>query len=274
MSAICQNTSLDSPIQNILTYEAFNHVKLILKQGKTKPRCRNGRIQSIAYDFLALNELIDLPDSPSSFTQNLSSYYLKFRTSDIPQKVHQEWKTIAGNGGIVAAMEMSILSHNTLAYKDLKSQIDRIESHDHFPILMKCYYWRWILEQLVVATSRPKAVTLKHGSRLNPHVNLLNPDSRNPIFSYNLSDNITIAAATTFLYIEDSETKNTWVASREHLLQLADTATQRYLTLLTSIFAEIIRDTSIPQPNLLIDVFEWGDDIINKFGNEAYKSIK
>lgn len=178
------------------------------------------------------------------------------------------------NGDILAATKMNVMSHSARNYQYFKALVDRVMTHDQYETLIKMYYWRWILEQLVVATARPKMVTKKYKSALNPHVHLLNPDHRNPIFSYNVSESITFVAGSTFFYINDAATDSHWIVSRDHLLQLADTATQRHLTFTTSIFAEILEDQSVPLPYVLLSVFSWGDDIISRFGNESYRSIK
>lgn len=162
MSAICQNTTLDYPIQNVLTYEAYNHVLEMTNNGRKRPQCRGGIVNSIAYDFLALNEIIDLPNNPSSFTQNLIPYYNEFQLSDIPSHVYDEWRDIHAKGGILAAAKMTVMSHKLRDYMYFKSLIDSVISHIHYETLIKMYYWRWILEQLVVATARPKIVTMKY----------------------------------------------------------------------------------------------------------------
>lgn len=275
MSAICQNTSLNSPLQNIILYEAFESVKDFIARGKKgRLRCRNGRVSSSAYDLLALNEFITLPELPSSFTQNLSSYYRDIPFEMISPHVLAEWTEVLSRGSILASSKIAVLSHNQLPFQQIKEQIDTLSHHENYHELMQIFYWKWILEQLVVATARPKSVTQKYGSALNPHVLLNNPGHRNPLFSYTLGNNIYLIASATFLYIESYNSHLTWLVSREHLLQFADTATQLYLTLLTSMFGQVCQDHSIPTPQLLLDIWGWGDQLLTRFGNNGYKSLK
>lgn len=102
----------------------------------------------------------------------------------------------------------------------------------------------------------------------------MNPESRNSIFLQKLGSELAFYASLSFLYVDDYSKNTRWLVSKEHLLQLSDTANQRYTTLFTSIVADIYDDESVPNPGLLGQVFNWEDAIVEKFENVAYASIK
>lgn len=126
----------------------------------------------------------------------------------------------------------------------------------------------------MIASCRPQKINSEYGEELNPHVKLLNPGSRNSIFYSSIGEDLHFYCSSSFLYIKDSLQDKRWLVSREHLLQLSDTANQRYTILFTSIVAELYMDESVPQCETLLSVFDWGDSLISEFGNKGYGSTK
>lgn len=270
MSAICQNTSLNSPLNNNLLLEALDG-----KLKGTSPR--NNRIRAYQYYLGELHNFVDLTKVDSHFTQNLSYLYKELESPDLLPEAEAQWKIIHQQSLILGAAKMSVVEPNQPGkeqYMLHQDKLSLIQTHPHYPALMSSFKWKWFLENLVVGTCRPSEVSKKYGVELNPFLTLLNPWNRNPVFKAMLGDHLIFYATSCTLCVRDTKRNATWLVSREHLLQLSDTATQRYSTLYTAIVAEIYEDSSVPSFELLTRVFDWGDEILAWNGNDGYKAIK
>lgn len=102
----------------------------------------------------------------------------------------------------------------------------------------------------------------------------LNPDSNNPLFAYDVKDEYQFVVSNRSLYIRSRKSNCQWLTSREHLLQLSDAAIKRHMVLFTAIMGDLYEDESVPRPSLLLSVLEWGDELLQRYGNDGYKSIK
>lgn len=266
MSSLCQNTSLDSPLINCILQEAID-------TWKSGSRPRNNRIKAIIYDLNSVSHFTSIKEDASNFVQYFSGLLSTLEDNPIQEAV-DEWTSIFDAACPIITAKTKILVENFSSFQQIKEKCSQIRNHPCFPALMSHYSFRWVYENLTVATSRPKNVTQKYQKSLNPHLTLLNPGDRNPVFYFNFRNTLEFYATSSFLIINDAESQSQWCVSRDYLLQLLDCATQRYTTLITSMYAEIIKDVSIPKPQDLLWYFEWGDDILDNYGNEGYKSLK
>ncbi|AJG39120.1 RNA-dependent RNA polymerase [Sanxia Water Strider Virus 5] len=64
-----------------------------------------------------------------------------------------------------------------------------------------------------------------------------------------------------------------YISSRNHLLMLSDVISQRLLCYISCIWAQNLNKTNYPTPETLTRVFEYGDNLLEKFGNSGYKSM-
>ncbi|UHK03262.1 MAG: RNA-dependent RNA polymerase [Hangzhou scotinophara lurida lispivirus 1] len=62
--------------------------------------------------------------------------------------------------------------------------------------------------------------------------------------------------------------------SYDQLLLIVDTVSSRFLTLLFILLHPKDQSVNLPSKDLLQDFYKWGDDIINKYGNEGYNVVK
>lgn len=109
---------------------------------------------------------------------------------------------------------------------------------------------------------------------LNPILKTHYQDTQNPLFSLTMNTHMRFIVGTTSFYVNGFATKSEWLTSRDHLLQLNDSATQRYMILMSSMIAESLEDTSVPPSDTLLELYSWGDVILYEFGNGGYNSVK
>lgn len=65
-----------------------------------------------------------------------------------------------------------------------------------------------------------------------------------------------------------------WLGTRDHYLMLHDCVVQRWVCCYSVCLASYLKQTNYPSLEVLLKVFQWGDTLINIFGNDGYAAIK
>lgn len=123
MSAICQNTLLNSPLNNALLLEGNNCVQMNLTP-------RNNCIKAFTYYIKELKKFVDLEITDSNFTQNFNSISSK----------------------LINVNYLKETEDNFEHHRDLLIQITK---HPYYNQLISSYKWKWFLENLVITSFRP-----------------------------------------------------------------------------------------------------------------------
>ncbi|UHK03291.1 MAG: RNA-dependent RNA polymerase [Hangzhou nephotettix cincticeps rhabdovirus 1] len=263
MSAICLPTVLDSPLLEWTLLETWS-----VWMGEKKPR--NSRIKRQAAELCALHQVTQISESLSFFCQNLQSLPFCADLIEIPSTCLEEFSDFISLTIPIVAGKVSKSSWRDVSYDHLQQALLSLKSHRKYPFLLKLYYWKWWYEQIVVASSRPGCFT-KFKEPPEPGVTqtIVNQTS---VYSSTSVTGLNLDVTSSFCHIFQADAE--WLVTRDHLLMLSDSAAQRFNCLLSSILGEIFNDSSLPRPELLLKVMEWGDDIVNQLKNEGYRAIK
>lgn len=86
---------------------------------------------------------------------------------------------------ILSSIKANLISDGFITPNSIRTKMTNALSHRSFSELSNFYQWIWVLEQLVVASSRPKGVSNKY-IELNPFFKVHNDRTTNPLFSYQI----------------------------------------------------------------------------------------
>ncbi|UOS86040.1 RdRp [Hymenopteran rhabdo-related virus 23] len=132
------------------------------------------------------------------------------------------------------------------------------------------YYWKLklIFEELTIISA---VGTLRAG-----HLKSTSPieleEYSNNTWAYSLTKDIKIIFGREFVLITDYKQVR-WMGVREHLLMLSDVCSQRFMVLLAARLAYMNKMSYYPEPDILVEAFNWGDSILSTKGNEGYDLI-
>lgn len=169
------------------------------------------------FDIDSLSELVDIDPNFSTFTQTFSNLFQFDPNIPHHEIVDEEWKRHWNINNILSSIKGNLISDGFITPNSIRTKMTNVLSHRSFPELRNFYQWRWVLEQLVVASSRPKGVSNKY-IELNSFVKVHNDRTKNPLFSYQIPDYLTLVCGSNLFYVYDHVSDQTWSTTREHLL--------------------------------------------------------
>nr|WPV62272.1 MAG: RNA-dependent RNA polymerase [Jingmen rodent lispivirus 1] len=92
------------------------------------------------------------------------------------------------------------------------------------------------------------------------------------ILSYSSIGYVDMYVSSTYaIFIKESVYQ---VLDYHQVLMIHDTVTSRYLSRLTCSISEFLSSPLLPTPELLENIYAWGDKLLSEYGNEAYSIIK
>nr|QMP82336.1 RNA-dependent RNA polymerase [Blattodean rhabdo-related virus OKIAV14] len=131
--------------------------------------------------------------------------------------------------------------------------------------LQQLYAWRFILEGLVVLTGKNEEPSKEDHAIYD----FLSVGPGNREYSIKISSGLRIWVTKSQICIIHLD--KCYVGDRDHLLLLSDIMAQRFISFLACTLAEVNQLENYPSVKELEYVFQWGDQIIQKYGNEGYK---
>lgn len=263
MASICQPTVLDSPLLEWTIVETMENWKRRLKP-------RNARVKRCLSELELLNQSSPIPDELSYFVQNLQCLAFTCSDFEIPAPILEELEMYLTIMTPIISNKVGRATWGKPFSNSIHKSLNKLRDHQYYPVLKKLYYWKIFYENLVIASSRPNSHT-KHGKP--PEFTVLQFDINDDHVWSSTSEtglNIDVTRSFTHIYQGNSH----WLATRDHLLLLSDSAAQRFNCMFSCILGEIFKDNSLPSPHMLIKIFEWGDTILENLGNEGYRAIK
>lgn len=93
------------------------------------------------------------------------------------------------------------MSEGLMTKAQIRNKLKALQTHPYYSTLKSMFKWRWILEQLVIATSRPAKITKQYGDQLNPYVETLSETNQGTLFSYTIKNYITFIAGMSTFYV-------------------------------------------------------------------------
>nr|WAK77191.1 MAG: RNA-dependent RNA polymerase [Rhabdoviridae sp.] len=154
-----------------------------------------------------------------------------------------------------------ILSLASFASNLTPPEKKELKHHGH---LSRLYYLRYVLEGGVRWSGEldhnPSAFYSEDWKQTSEEVAIWNSQKR--VHVYASRDFFLIATA-----------RDQFLITRDMFLCLSDTLSSRFLCLLAADLTDCIPSPSIPEYSLVYRTFDWGDDILARFGNEGYRLI-
>nr|UQS95380.1 MAG: RNA-dependent RNA polymerase [Rovyktys virus] len=162
----------------------------------------------------------------------------------------------------------------------LSRLMEKVRDHVNYDVLLKYYFLNVVFERGVILTARPEGIQqdqqfypgcLEYFSDYDwKDIKL---ESGQIIFTNTSLPQTKIVLSNDFFCLQDG-VRVLHLGVRHHFLCLADIFSQRFTCLLKTILMDLLSKIEFPKPELLLSIYKWGDDILKKFGNQGYKSVK
>ncbi|AVM86063.1 L protein [Chimay rhabdovirus] len=166
----------------------------------------------------------------------------------------------------VLSVAWGLLISQILSLASFASNLDPPERKDlrHHGHLARLYYLRYVMEGGIRWSGEldhnPSAFYSEDWKQTSQEVAIWNNQKR--IHVYASRDFFLVATA-----------RDQFLITRDMFLCLSDTISSRFLCLLAADLTDCIPTPSIPEYSLISKAFDWGDDILARFGNEGYRLI-
>ncbi|QRW41824.1 MAG: RNA-dependent RNA polymerase [Elisy virus] len=271
---VCQDTHLNNPLHNL-------------------------GIQNTLNDILSRAPLTDLPYNR---VVNLYDMERVFKASGVrnaaiadlnldPQCLMQRLHSVGVIGPSVPDDHINLIKHMRVAsnltdltgyqflpdaaLSKIKSLKDPQNALTSWGLLTRYHSLRSRLEQGVILTAKPGRHSLEEDLKC---YNRWSDCSRTGdvnagyVFSTTIEDFGEIFLSSRHMLVKTEF--GSWIGTRDHYLMLHDCIAQRWICLFATSLAEFFGQQNYPSVKSILKVLEWGDDLLNRVGNEGYAAIK
>lgn len=271
---VCQDTHLNNPLHNM---GLVNTIRDIVLNSQVSDLSHNRAVNR--FDMLRILEaagvekskLCDLELDPQCLLQRLHSVGV---SGEGPAGDHVNLLKHMK----VASLLTELTSHQFLPSKVLESvkSLKAPETHlPHHLILVRYHALRSRLEQGVILTAKPGRHSLRADLEAYAHwatVRLAGEQRGGRVFTTEIEGFGKIFLTPRHLVIKAST--GTWLGTRDHYLMLHDCIAQRWVCLLAVALADLFNQQNYPSLSTVLEVLDWGDELLNRFGNDGYAAIK
>ncbi|UUG74123.1 MAG: RNA-dependent RNA polymerase [XiangYun mono-chu-like virus 11] len=270
----CQDTHLNNPLHNVGLDNAIKDLT-----GKTPfTQLPHNRVVN-AYDVrrimeaaqININTLPSLLKNPQCLLQRLNNVGLY--GPNLPFDHTDLVKHIQVSSHLTDLTGHQFIPENALAL--VNKLVTPASTVPNWSLIKRYHSLRSRLEQGVILTAKPGRHNLQLDllAYLGWRVVNLTGTKRGGTVFYTVVDGFGTIYLTSRHCLIVTEF-GTWISTRDHFLMLHDCIAQRWICLYAVSLAKMLGLPNYPSAETILTVWDWGDTLLNYFGNEAYNAIK